>query len=69
MAWTQSDLDALETAMKGGVRKVKYSDKEVEYRDLEEMMKLRNIMKKSLGQTKGSRKYFTNFDKGLDSSD
>ena len=49
MAWKQSDLDALEDAIKQGVEEVRYSDKTVRYRSLDEMMKLRDIMRKDLG--------------------
>lgn len=45
MAWTQSDLDALETALKAGARVVQFRDRRVEYHSLEEMLKLRAVMK------------------------
>ncbi len=45
MAWTQSDLDALETAMKSGVLTVHYSDRTVTYRSMTELMDLREAMK------------------------
>ena len=49
MAWSQSDLTALEAAIKDGVQSVKYSDKTVEYRSLDDMLKLRNLMRSELG--------------------
>ncbi len=48
-SWTSYDLTVLENAIKTGAKKVKYSnDKEVEYRDLSEMLKLRDIIIASL---------------------
>lgn len=48
-AFTADNLLALEDAIVKGVRRVKYTDKEVEYRSLEEMLQLRNLMRKELG--------------------
>lgn len=47
--FTQEMLTALEKAIAEGVRKVKYQDKEVEYRSLEEMFSLRKTMRRELG--------------------
>ena len=47
-AFTEENLSLLEQAIVDGVKKVKYTDKEVEYRSLEEMMKIRNLMRKEL---------------------
>lgn len=53
MAWTQADLDALETAIKTGVRKVTYRDgRTTEFRDLAEMLTTRTLMLQSLDSTK-----------------
>ena len=41
--FTQEKLDALENAIAEGVLKVKYQDKEVQYRSLDEMLRLREI--------------------------
>ena len=46
--FTLEKLHALECAIAEGALKVKYSDKEIEYRSLNEMMKIRDIMKKQL---------------------
>jgi len=51
MAFTQTQLDALEEAIAGGTTRVKYADKEVEYRSLSEMLKLRDIIRRALGLT------------------
>lgn len=66
MAWTQSQLDALEEAISQGALKVKYADKEVEYRSLNDMMQLRDIMRQDLGlNTAGSRRILAKHSKGL----
>lgn len=65
MAWTQEDLNCLNEAIAQGAKKVKYADKEVEYRSLNEMLKLRDIMKEELGLKKGKRYSFANFSKGF----
>lgn len=49
--FTQERLDALESAIAEGALRVKYSDKEIEYRSLKDMMKIRDLMKKALGQS------------------
>lgn len=49
MAWTQSDLDALESSIKRGTRVVQFSDRRVEYHSLSEMLKLRDVMRAELG--------------------
>jgi len=47
--FTIERLEALEEAIADGALKVKYSDKEVEYRSLKDMMKIRDTMRKALG--------------------
>lgn len=47
-AFTAENLELLEQAIVEGVKRVKYSDKEVEYRSLDEMIKIRNLMRKEL---------------------
>lgn len=47
--FTQEKLDALENAIAEGVLKVKYQDKEVTYRTLDEMLRLRDIMRRAVG--------------------
>ena len=52
--FTKENLTALEHAIAEGAKRVKYSDKEIEYRSLEEMLKIRDLMKKELGLNKCS---------------
>ena len=55
MAYTQSDLDALQAAMAKGVRKLKMADEEVEFRTLTEMERMEARMKRELGQSSSGR--------------
>lgn len=50
--FTFEDLTALEKAIAEGVRRVKYTDKEIEYRSIDEMMKARALMRDVLGVKK-----------------
>lgn len=48
MAYSQDDIDALQMAIASGAKKVKFSDRETEYRDLAEMKQILNEMKASV---------------------
>ena len=45
MPWSQNDLDALDSAIKKGVRSVTYATGSVTYHSLAEMLRLRDVMK------------------------
>ena len=64
-AFTEANLLALEDAIVKGVRRVKYTDKEVEYRSLDEMLQLRNLMRKELGFGPKTIRCPAKFSKGL----
>lgn len=51
-AFTISNLNSLEVAIAEGALRVKYLDKEIEYRTLKDMLKIRDIMKRELGLIK-----------------
>lgn len=51
-SFTAEQLISLEAAIADGALKVKYSDKEVEYRSLDEMLKIRDMMRDELGLNK-----------------
>lgn len=55
-SFTLEQLISLESAIADGALKVKYSDKEVQYRSLEEMLKIRDIMRNDLGLNSCSKK-------------
>lgn len=66
MAWIQDDLDALKDAIKTGARKVKYADKEVEYRSLDEMIIVKNMIEQELGTvTPATTRIFATHSKGV----
>lgn len=65
-SWTTKDLEALEAAIAKGVQRVKYTDKEIEYRSLDDMFKLRDRIKKELGLKSNTLKQCkTYYNKGL----
>jgi len=65
MAWTIDDVEALENAIKQGVKRVKYADKEIEYPSLQEMLNLRDLMKKELGLIPPTTRKFAVYNKGI----
>jgi hypothetical protein len=54
VSWTQSDLDALELAIKGGKRHVQFADRSVTFHSLDELLKLRSVMKDQIEVATGS---------------
>lgn len=69
VTWTAADVAALEKSIADGVETVKYSDKEVTYRSLEEMLQLLSIMKAAVcGDANGGGRFarvFAKSSKGL----
>lgn len=66
MAFTQDKLNALEDAIAEGTLEVKYRDRTITYRSLNEMLKIRDLIRKNLGIiSKGSVRLKASFDKGL----
>jgi len=63
--WTQADLEALESAIASGTLRVKYTDKEIWYRSLSEMMAIRDRMRQALGLTGRGVRLLAKHDKGL----
>jgi hypothetical protein len=53
MAWQQSDVDALKTAIAGGVKSVSYSDKTVVYHTLTEMLQALQAMEAEVAAGSG----------------
>lgn len=51
MTFTQAQYAALVEAISQGVKRVKYTDKEVEYQSLNEMLALKSKMEIDLGVT------------------
>lgn len=66
MAFNQQQIDALEKAISQGALKVKYQDREVQYRSLDEMMSILNMMQKAVGNSSGKLRVITpEFSKGV----
>lgn len=66
MAWTQAQLDALETAIASGSLRVKFADKDVTYRSLDEMMRIRDTIRASLGTVSNQpQRIKSEYDRGL----
>lgn len=66
MAFTQTQLDAIEVAIASGTTKVRYENKEVNYASLSELIRVRDLIRKELGLiTKGSGRQLAEFSKGL----
>lgn len=61
MAWTQAELDALEFAYKSGVTRVKYKDRETEYRSLQEMRSLIDEARREINGTRRRPHTYTSY--------
>lgn len=70
MAWTQEQLDAIEAAIADGSLEVEYRDRRVKYRSLDEMFKIRNMIRDALGITEGrTTRILGEFSRGHNSED
>jgi hypothetical protein len=66
MAYTLEQYDKLVEAISLGALKVKYGDKEVEYRSLTDMLRIKSKMEIELGLTDAaSNRRYAEFNKGL----
>jgi hypothetical protein len=65
MAWTQKDLDALEEAIASGAQSVAYESKSVSYRSLQDMLYLRDMIRKELGLTSVNATMVAAHDRGF----
>ncbi len=68
MAFTQADLDELDKAIKSGTLRVRTGERDVTYRSLAEMMKVRSLMLDELGLIQNGGIVFQpmGYDKGLE---
>ena len=55
-AFTQAQLDRLERAISSGEMTVKYEDRQVTYRSLSDMLRIRDLMRDQLGVDQGDRR-------------
>ncbi len=63
--WTEADLKAIDEAIATGALTVKYNDRLVTYRSLNEMLQIRQLMRECLGHVKRSSRKFCCGDKGI----
>jgi hypothetical protein len=66
-SWTQTDIAALEAAIKGGTLRVQFGDREIQYQSTSEMLKLLATMKDTvatLSSGRINRTSYTSFSKG-----
>ncbi len=70
MAFTQTQYDAITDAIAQGALTVKYADKEVTYRSLDSMIRIRTMMAAELGISSGgkSRAIRTTYKSGMNTS-
>lgn len=68
MAFTLDQLATLEAAIASGTKKVKYADKEVEYNSIQDMLTLRDLIRKELGLIGKTKRFYANFAKGTDTT-
>lgn len=54
MAWTQAQLDAVETAIASGELTVRFGDRTVTYRSVEELLQTRAVIKETLAAESGT---------------
>lgn len=65
-SWTQSDVEALEAAIKRGVLRVRFSDREIQYHSISDMLTLLQTMKDAVdsnGGTTSTRCTFASYSK------
>ena len=62
---TQADLDALESAIRRGIRSVEYNGESVTYRSLDEMRAILKEMKRQISSSSSTGASYPTFSKGL----
>lgn len=63
--FTQEQLSELEKAIASGCLEVKYSDKSIRYRSIDEMLKARDIMRRELGLSGKTTRVLAKHSKGF----
>jgi len=59
MAYTQAHLDAVERAIARGEKTVRYADRTVEYRSVDELVQARDLIRTELTRAAGPRSRVT----------
>lgn len=66
MSWTQPQLDAIERSIANGSTRVQYADRVVNYRSLDELMRIRDMIRgELLGSAARPTHMYAGFSKGL----
>lgn len=63
--WTQADLDALNASIASGHTEVRYGDRTVKYRSLDEMVRIKAAMLRDLNKAKRPNRVLTSFSRGF----
>jgi hypothetical protein len=53
MAFTQTDLDALDAARKQGAKRIRFQDRDFEFDSVDDYIKLRNLILNDIAQQTG----------------
>jgi hypothetical protein len=56
MAWTQDQLDAIEAAIASGELTVRFGDRMVTYRSMDELLRARDVIRDGLAAQSGDAK-------------
>lgn len=54
MAWTQADLDAINTAIATGAKRVRFQTHEVEYQEMSDLLRARDIIRAEIDSAPGN---------------
>jgi len=65
MAFTQADIDALKMAIASGVLRVQYTDREVTYQTIPDMLQALSVMTPEVQGANATRHRFVRTKKGL----
>jgi hypothetical protein len=65
MAWTESDLESVNRAIRLGAVSVRYADRTVTYRSLDELRSIKREIEQALGVETPSRRRYGQYGSGL----
>lgn len=65
MAWTQGQLDAIENSIAAGVTSVSYEGKSTTFRSLDEMLRVRALIRAALGLSEPGATVLVQHDRGF----
>ena len=65
MAWTQTDIDALKSAMARGIKRVQYTSGSVEYQSVADMKALLKDMERDVATSGPIRRTVASFQSGF----